>query len=212
MDWGKKYSQFLEIILVLIIIIALFMPFAAEEIISPIMLFTTYENIFPFDLILERPFDFFKLGIINIPLSILLPLLIILTIKKSHINVNLLNFFKGFFQLLYVIIMGFYTYELILSIKLGVFYWNYKDPAIAILISTFLFFVNFMYENNLFNSLKNIMLSIIILPFVHYSNTIFRADGIILAYGGFIIDISIFFLYVMAIIKIYTGRNSLSQS
>ena len=195
----KSLKDYIEIALTLAIIAGLFMPYA--------------DDIIPIDFMFEESNDFFDLFFLAIPLLCSFPLLLILMFKSKLKNA-MLKTLNALFLLVYLIVLGLYSYELYESF--GSSYFSFIGGSIefsaTIILSLVLLLLSLKYAIAKSDELQNILLAIMAFPII-----LFFVDGVTfyfegLNYGGYIINISFISLYMMAIYTIIKNRKIKNSS
>jgi len=184
----KSLKNYIEIFLGLLIGVGLFMPYVFDLI--------------PMEFIFSDEIDFLVAFLVIIPILVIIPFLLILIFKDLLKN-SLLKILKAFFLLLYLIVFGVYCY--VCYDSFGSIFGGTLEAFIAIVLSLILILLGLKYSIQKSVQLQNIILAIMALPFILYC-----LEGIQyweFNYGGYIINISFFLLYIIAVYNIYRNHN-----
>jgi len=181
-------KEYIEIVLTISIIVALFLPYINDAV--PIH-YLFYDFI-----AIETVF------FLTIPILVIIPFLIIL-IFKDVLKISILRLFKTFFLFVYLIVLGFYFYGMYESFNET--FENGFYFIIAIVLSLLLVLLTFKFSTQKSEQLQHILLANLALPIILYFFVFVVDDNFY--YGGYILNISFFLLYILALYSIYSNSK-----
>lgn len=175
----KSLKDYIEIVLIIALFVGLFLPYANG--VSPIDVLFSY-------------WDLLTVFVLTIPTLVIIPFVIIL-IFKDVFKKSILKLFKTIFLFVYLIVLGVYFYAV---------YESYIDEydegfyfIISIVISLLPLLTALKFSIDTSEQLHHIFLAILSLPITLYFIMFIIDDN--LNYGGYILTISFFLLYSIAI-------------
>lgn len=173
--------RILEIVLCLIMIAAVFMPFA--------------HSWTPFEFAFGWVSNWFGIIAVTIPLTLLI-LLLLLLVFKGKLKGSLLKILLLVALLLFLLVFGIYVYEFVRDQFEGVAY-HY-----ALILSLVLSLVSLKFGREKSDVVVNIVLAVITLPFVFHMNFI-AFDYDVINYGGWIIEGAFILLYIIRFVSVF---------
>jgi hypothetical protein len=186
----KSLKEYIEIVLTIAIIAGLFMPYVY--------------GVLPIDVIIGDSIELWTVFALTIPILVTIPFLLIL-IFKDVLSHSLLKTLKVFFLILYSFVFVVYC---------SGFYESFSNEIeeifeflITIILSLLLLFLALRFSNHQLEQLQNIFLAIMSFPFILYFIYGITNNIDAFNYGGYIISISFFTLYIIAIFTIYKNRK-----
>lgn len=174
--------RIIEIVLVLTMIVAIFLPFIS--------------NITPYEYAFGRMKEFLKVSAISLPIMLLIPYLLLL-LFQDKLKDSMLKILKIISIFIYLLVFGCYVFIFIKDMNSPEYF-----CLIALLLSLTLILMSFLISKEKKNYLLNTILATITLPFVfHMVFLVFDFQS--LKNGGLIIEFSFILLYVIGFSKIF---------
>lgn len=183
----KSLKDYIEIVLTIVIIVGLFLPYAY--------------GVLPIDVMFSY-LDLITVFVLTIPILVIVPFLIFL-IFRNLFKKSTLKLFKTILLLVYLIVLGGFFYAAFES-----YIYEYEEGfyfIISIVLSLLPLITALRFPIHKSEQLHHIFLAILSLPTIFYF-LIFIIDNN-LNYGGYILNISFFLLYSIAIYTIYKNHN-----
>ena len=176
-----------------IIIITLFLPYTDN--ILPIEVISSGHNSYPTFL------QYLVSKSIDISVLLIIPFFF-LSILKKFLNHKTSKIIKLILVLFYLITIGFETFFFLKD-----HFHNFHIYLIIIIPSLVLFILNFKFSKEIHDILKNIIIAILVIPIISY---LALATGFswYLDYGGYLLNISFFALYFIALYSLLKQNKS----